>query len=118
MKSANGMDDMHDTAGCGNDHGAGIKSPLQPCGYDIRGGQSDNQMVGDMASPGPSSGPMPPTQFGPSIERTKKGGPPLDTPMNGTTSIGATGNASGTGPQSGGGAKISSPWAGPFGDLK
>ena len=118
MAKYNQATDATDRAGCGNDHGAGIHSPLEPCDYSISGGQSDNQMVGPMASPPPSSGPMPPTQFGPSVERNKQGGPVFDTPMNGTTSIGATGQASGTGATSGEAAKISSPWAGPFGEPK
>lgn len=106
--------DLEDKAGCGNSHGP-LCSPLEPCGYDVSRGQANNSMVPPLSAPAPSAGGLPPTQFADSINVNKKGGAPFDTPMNGTTSIGATGNASGTGNKSKG--DISSPWSGPFGEL-
>lgn len=113
--------------GLGNMHGK-IGSPQEPCPYDVQAGSGPSQKGGEPSGPFgqylQSPSPLPivgrdgmqaamPEGFGNtggSIGR-------IQTPMDNPTSAmpGVTGS-DGSGPISGGGAKISSPFTSPWGD--
>lgn len=107
--------------GLGNQHGP-IGSPLEPCPYDVtpnggpsvKGGDPDGPFGRFKETPNLMEGVA---RDGLKASPTASGS--IETPMSTSSASmpGLTGNSSGTGPTSGGGAKISSPWSGPFGDL-
>jgi hypothetical protein len=121
-----GQVDGNDHAGYGVMHGQ-IASPQGPCGYEVQPGGGASQKGGEPNGPfgshKQSNSPLP------IATRDSLGGNPqqgfgnvgsgggISTPMDTSTAMpGVTGNSSGTGPTSGGGAKISSPFVSPWGD--
>ena len=126
------MDDYANGAGpgggLGNKHGQ-IGSPLQPCPYSIEAGGGKSIKGGEPNGPfgkyleSPSALPIVgrdgltanmPEGFANTGGNTGR----IQTPMDNPTSAmpGVTGS-DGTGPTSGGGAKISSPFSSPWGDM-
>lgn len=117
---------MHDYAngagpggGLGNKHGQ-IGSPLDPCGYDITPGGGASKKGGE------TQGPFAQYQQSPSVlpivgrdglTANPSAGGGLVTPMDTAPTIPGVRGGDGTGPTSGGGAKISSPFTSPFGDM-
>lgn len=106
-----------------------LASPQGPCGYEVpargagtqnEGGINSQGTIGQYRETPNSSVEMAGRVTGnlPTQGKLPAGEQRLSTPMDASqngTSIGATGQASGTGPT--GAGKISSPWAGPFGDV-
>src|SRR5262245_30666135 len=113
--------------GLGNMHGP-IGSPMDPGAWHITPDEGMGQKVGE---PNGSFGQhMQSKCLLPITTRDSLGGAPqqgfanlgsggkLDTPMDTSTYMpGVTGESSGSGPISGGGAKISSPFTSPFGAM-
>src|SRR5262245_52760335 len=113
--------------GLGTKHGP-IGSPQEPCGYDITPDGGPSQKGGEPN--GPFGQYMQSQSDLPIATRDGLSGKPQEgfgnlggaqgrvlTPMDTSTAMPqVSGESSGSGPTSGGGAKISSPWAGPFGD--
>lgn len=122
-----GMVDQNDKSGYGEKHGS-IASPQGPCGYEISQGGGMGQKGGEPSGPFGShkqTGSMLPITTRDGMQGAPQGGfgsvgsgGGISTPMDTSKSEmpGVTGS-SGTGPVSGGGAKISSPWVGPWGDM-
>jgi hypothetical protein len=106
--------------GLGNQHGGGIVGPLEPCPYEIspgggasqKGGERNGPFGGHMQSPSPI-----PIVARDSMTGNPSAGGGLVTPMDTAPTIPGVRGGDGTGPVSGGGAKISSPWSGPWGDM-
>jgi len=115
-----GQVDSNDRAGYGNMHGK-IASPQGPCGYDVEPGGGKSKKGGEPNGPFgqhlQSNSPLPIVgRDGMSANPTIQGG--ISTPMDTSNAMpGVTGNSSGTGPTGGGGAKISSPFVSPWGDM-
>lgn len=107
-------EDKNDKAGCGNMIGsiaspqASVASPGNAGG--VQGGEPDGPF-GQYKQ----SGNTLPIQTRDKLTANPNSGGRFQTPMDGTTSIGATGQASGTG--AAGKGKISSPMGSPFGEL-
>src|SRR5262245_41185029 len=112
--------------GLGTKHGP-IGSPQEPCGYDITPGGGPSQKGGEPN--GPFGQHMQSQSVLPIVGRDGlQGGPQegfgnlgsgggISTPMDTSTAMpGVSGQSSGSGPTSGGGAKISSPFSSPWGD--
>lgn len=110
--------------GLGTMHGK-IGSPQEPCGYEITPNGGGSQKGGEPNGPFGSHKETPNEMMG--VARDSMSGAPqqgfgnlgsgggISTPMDTSTAMpGLSGQSSGTGPT--GGAKISSPWAGPFGE--
>lgn len=112
--------------GLGNMHGK-IGSPLDPCGYDITPNAGGSGKGGEPNGPfgqyTQSSSPMTITTRDTTSASPQQGfgnlgsGGKIVTPMDTSTAMpGVSGQSSGSGPTSGGGAKISSPFSSPWGD--
>jgi hypothetical protein len=112
--------------GLGNKIGQ-IGSPQENPPYSIEPGGGASQKRGEPN--GPFGQYMQSNSVMPIVTRDSMGGSPqqgfgnvgsggkIDTPMDTSTAMpGVTGNGGGTGPTSGGGAKISSPFSSPWGD--
>lgn len=106
----------NDKSGTGSKQGP-FSTPQESCGYNITsgagGGVKGGEPAGPFASPPQSPSELPITTRD-TMQANSYADGRFQTPMNGTTSIGATGNASGTGPKQG---EISTPMTFPFGHI-
>lgn len=106
--------------GLGNQHGGGIVGPLEPCPYDITPGGGSSQKGGEPQGPFgkhmQSSSPLPIVGRDGLTANPSAGGS-IVTPMDTATTVPGVRGSDGSGRTSGGGAKISSPWVGPWGDM-
>lgn len=104
--------------GLGNKHGP-IAGPLQPCPYDITPGGGASQKGGEPNGPFgqymQSPSPLPIATRDSLTGNTSAGGG-LVTPMDTSTTVPGVRGGDGSGPISGGGAKISTPLGSPWGD--
>jgi len=111
--------DGQDQSGSGQKHGS-IASPAGPCGYEITPNGGDDRTGGEDVSPFAQWRETPNTIMGVTKEEASYGTPStawkangvFSTPLDNTTSIGASGKASGSGPKDGAG--ISSPFTPPW----
>lgn len=124
-----GMVDNNDKSGYGNKHGS-IASPQGPCGYEVQAGSGPSQKGGEPSGSFGQHMQTPGTAL-PIVGRDGMQGAPqggfgevgrgggISTPMDTSTSaMPGVSSSSGTGPTTGGGAKISTPWGtGPFGEM-
>lgn len=122
-----GQTDNNDGPGFGPMHGK-IATPQGPCKYSIEPGGGASQKGGEPN--GPFGQYMQSPSDLPIATRDSLSGAPqqgfgnlggsqgkIQTPMDTSTAMpGVSGQSSGSGPVSGGGAKISSPFSSPFGD--
>lgn len=119
MANYDGQVDANDKPGYGNKHGQ-IASPQGPCGYDIQPGGGRSQKGGE--PDGPFGSHKQSSSVMPIVTRDSLGADPasrggITTPMDtAPTLTGVSGKSDGTGPVSGGGAKISTPLGSPWGD--
>lgn len=112
--------------GLGNDHGGGIKGPLEICPYEVTPGGGASQKGGEPN--GPFGQYMQSSSLLPITTRDSLAGAPQQgfanlggsqgkvvTPMDTSTTLpGVSGQSSGSGPS--GGGKISTPFSSPWGD--
>jgi len=121
-----GQTDLNDGPGYGPMHGQ-IATPQGPCKYSIEPNGGKSVKGGEPMGPFGSHKETPNQMMG--VSRDSMGGAPqqgfgnvgsgggISTPMDTSATMpGVTGQSSGTGPTSGGGAKISSPFSSPWGD--
>lgn len=105
--------------GLGNRHGP-IAGPLQPCPYTITPGGGASVKGGEPNGPfgqyKQSASPLPIVGRDGLSANTSAGGG-IVTPMDTAPTLPGVRGGDGTGPTSGGGAKISSPFGSPWGDM-
>lgn len=113
--------------GLGNQHGGGIVGPLEKCPYEITPGGGASQKGGEPN--GPFGQYKQSSSVLPIVGRDGMSGAPqqgfgnlgsgggIQTPMDTSTALPGVRGSDGTGPTSGGGAKISTPLGSPWGDM-
>lgn len=125
MAKYEGQVDANDRGGYGNKHGQ-IASPQGPCGYEITPGGGGSQKGGEPK--GPFGQHMQSSSVLPIVGRDSMSKSPQEgfgnlgsgggivTPMDTSTTLPGVRGSDGSGPTSGNGAKISSPFNSPWGD--
>lgn len=120
MAKYEGQTNGNDKSGYGNMHGK-IASPQGPCGYEVQPGGGPSEKGGETQGPFASYKESPsamPIVGRDGLKANIQAGGSIVTPMDTSKSeMPGVRGSDGTGSVSGGKAKISTPWSGPWGDM-